>query len=43
MIYICINHPLPSLIHMFCLQRFLSIFESSVALPGQIGVCTQTI
>ena len=28
MIYTCINHPLPGLVQIFCLQRFSSIFES---------------
>ena len=30
MIYTCVNRPLPGLLHMFCLQQFSSIFESSV-------------
>ena len=30
MIYTCINHPIPGLVHMFCLQRFSSIFEPTV-------------
>ena len=29
-LYTCINYPLPGLVYIFCLQRFPSIFESTV-------------
>ena len=29
-IYTCINYPIPGLAHIFCLQRFSSIFDSTV-------------
>ena len=32
--YTCINHSLPGLFHMFSLQRFSSIFESTVGLAA---------
>ena len=36
-IYTCINHPLPGLVHTFCLQRFSSVFESTVYTSTRIS------
>ena len=32
MIYTSIYHPLPGYVHIFCLQRFSSTFESTVCI-----------
>ena len=45
LIYTFMNHPLPGLVHIFCLQRFSSIFESKVLnkeIPTEIMICFGT-
>ena len=32
--YTCINHPLPGLVHTFCIQRFEHIFKLTVVGEG---------